>query len=102
MGGPCAGTCQVGRTRDGTEFVARPAGHGRPPVDPGTGKRPPAGSYGPYCRCRTCGVYIIWDGLRCPCCARTLSRRPRPTCVRGRQRAAAKRKAEIGGAAGGP
>ena len=94
MGGPCKGDCSLGRTRDGVEFVARRMG-GPPPVDPATGKRPPAGSYGPYSKCRNCAVWVIWDGPRCPCCARKLSRRTRTAVVAARQRLKARQVAAV-------
>ena len=90
MGGPCRGDCSLGRTRDGRTFIAKKNG-GRPPADPATGARPPAGSYGPWCKCRTCSIWVIWDGPRCPCCARTLSRRTRVAVVAARQRLKARR-----------
>ena len=99
MGGPCSGTCQVGRTRDGKEFRAVTMHRGRPPTDPETGKRYPAGSYGPYCRCKTCGIWIIWAGPRCPCCARTLARKPLRSRVTGRAKYSRKVKDALGGAA---
>ena len=28
-------------------------------------------------RCQQCGIFIKWDGLRCPCCGYKLRTRPR-------------------------
>jgi len=28
-------------------------------------------------RCKTCGIYLQWDGFWCPCCGTSLRTRPR-------------------------
>lgn len=38
---------------------------------------PPAGTYGRFSKCPICRVYIVWEGVRCPCCSTKLSKRPR-------------------------
>lgn len=29
------------------------------------------------CRCRVCEVFMLWEGIFCPCCGYKVSRRPR-------------------------
>lgn len=28
-------------------------------------------------RCQTCGIFLYWDGLTCPCCGNRLRTKPR-------------------------
>ena len=28
-------------------------------------------------RCTTCQIYLVWEGLRCPCCGQQLRTKPR-------------------------
>lgn len=69
MGGPCKGRCEGSGGLPAEVRVVHYHGvGGRPPADPATGKRPPAGSYGSWRRCRQCAIYLTWAGKYCPCC----------------------------------
>ena len=35
-----------------------------------------------FARCRTCDVYIKWDGIHCPCCTVKVSRTARGKCAK--------------------
>ena len=67
----CKGTCTIT-----SALKAIPHVGGRTPNDPATGRRVPSGTYGPWKRCRTCEVLIVWQGRHCPCCGVRLSVRP--------------------------
>ena len=74
----CKGTCTSVAALRGIQYEA-----GRLPRDPFTGRSVQAGTYGPWKRCRTCDVLIIWQGIFCPCCGGRTASRPR-ACRRSR------------------
>ncbi len=49
------------------------------PID---GKRYASGQ----CRCQTCGIFIRWEGIWCPCCGYKLRRMPLNSIYRQRLR----------------
>lgn len=73
-----------------SEIRIRGAG-GRPPPDPATGRMVEPGTYGPWKKCRPCGIWLITDLTRCPCCRVVLSTRPRRAAVERNRRKAAER-----------
>ena len=44
-----------------------------------------------YKRCSVCGIWIMWDGVRCPCCTRALRTKPHRGAIRKARVAAAAR-----------
>lgn len=91
----CKAACRTGKLADGTPLTAM-MGIGRPPNDPKTGKRPPAGSYGPWSRCAVCMAYLIWEGRYCPCCGQQLAKRVQSSRARNRARQRALRSTREG------
>ena len=84
----CKGACITIPALKGVPYVA-----GRPPNDPFTGRPVAPGTYGPWKRCRTCSVMIIWQGIFCPCCGCRIAARPRAAT---RRRSARTAEARIG------
>lgn len=78
----CKGACTTIPALRGVPYVA-----GRPPNDPFTGVQVAPGTYGPWKRCRTCAVMIIWQGIFCPCCGFRIAARPRASARRRSARA---------------
>lgn len=90
MARPIHHICRLPKPLPGAEHCYPRGAGGRPPPDPDTGEPAPTGTYGRWCRCRHCEVWLITEAVRCPCCHGILSRRPRPASVRRHQLVAAR------------